>query len=193
MPLIRAASRIETPDDASSALAAVRSAARAGDAPKLAEILAADPDALGREAALTSLARLGGAASIAALVKLIGAEDVSLRNAVIETLSCLGEPVIAALEPVLSDADPNLRIYALGVLENIDAPAAAALALRVALGDPHVNVCAAAADVLANCGTPEMAAALQTVPARFPEHAFLRFVVRAALQKRGQAVDGVTG
>ena len=193
MPLIRAASSLETLDDAPPASSTVREAARAGDAAKLAEILAGAPDALGREAALTSLARLGGEASIAALVKLIGADDVSLRNAVIETLSCLGESVISALQPVLSDADPNLRIYALVVLENIDSSLAADLALRVALGDPHVNVCAAAIEALANSGTPEMAAALQTVPARFPEHPFLRYAVRAALQKMGRAADGAIG
>jgi HEAT repeat protein len=192
MPLIRAASRAETSDDAPSALTAVREAARAGDAPKLAEILAGG-HGLAREAALTSLARLGGEASIAALIEFIGAEDVSLRNAVIETLSSLGAPAIAFIEPVLSDADPNLRIYALGVLENIDDPRAAALALRVALGDPHVNVCAAAADVLARRGTLEMTAALQTVPPRFPGHPFIRFAVRAALQKMGQAADGALG
>jgi HEAT repeat protein len=191
MPLIRAAPPAESPDDPPD-LAAVRQAARAGDAAKLAEILAAGPDALAREAALTSLARLGGEAVIAALIKLIDADDASLRNAVIETLSSLGEAVIAALEPVLSDADPNLRIYALGVLENIAAPRAAELALRVALSDPHFNVCATAVDVLASSGTPEMAAALQTVPARFPEHPFLRFAVQAALHKMGQAADGAT-
>jgi HEAT repeat protein len=193
MPLIKASPPKQTFDNARSDLAAVHEAARDGDARKLAEILAADADALVREAALTSLARLGDAEAIAALIALIGSEDVPLRNAVIETLAFLGEPTLVALEPVLADADPNHRIYALGVLENAHHPRAAELALRVALRDPHVNVCAAAADVLANCGTSEMAAALQTVPARFPEHPFLRFAVRAALQKMGRPDDGVIG
>ena len=185
MPLVRAAERNEPPDEPRDGLAAVREAARDGAVGTLVEILACDPDKLAREAALTSLARLGGDAAIAALVQQIGSDDPELRNAVIETLPSLGVDVIDFIEPLLLDADPNLRISALTVLENIDDPRAAAVALSVALGDANVNVCATAIEVVANSGGPDMAAPLQTVPARFPDHPFLAFAVRAALKKIG--------
>ncbi len=182
MPLMRAAApRPEIAADPPNGV----EAERAGATKKLAEILSRDSNPLAREAALTGLARIGDDEAIRALVGLLGTEDPRLRNAIIETLPSLGERVIDHIETMLSDADPSLRVYALTALQPIAAPRAAEVALRVALADPHINVCAAAVEVVAKSGTPEMAGALQSVPARFPDHPFLRFAVQAALEEIG--------
>jgi len=182
MPLMRAAaSRPEIAADPPSGA----EAEPAGATRKLAEILSSNSDPFAREAALTGLARIGGDEAIRALVGLLGTDDARLRNAIIETLPSLGEQVIELVTPMLCDADPNVRVYALTALQPIASSRAAELALRVALADPHINVCAAAVEVVAESGTPEMASALQSVPARFPDHPFLRFAVRAALEEIG--------
>jgi HEAT repeat protein len=184
MPLTRALQRADLPEETRRRLLAVREALDARAADSLVAVLAgADPFV--REATLTSLARLDGDFPIEALVKLIRIDDPALRNAAIETLGCLGERAIDRIEPLLADDDPHLRICALNALEGTESCRAAKIALRVALSDPHVNVCAAAVDVVARCGDPDMAAALRAAPARFPEHPFLNVAVRAALQEIG--------
>jgi len=185
MPLIRAAVRNDVPEAADAPMQVVRAAALTGDAEKLAEIAVAGNDPLAREAALTALARARDSRAIEALVRLIRIDDPALRNSVVETLQSMGEPVIDAIRPLLDDPNPNMRIYALNVLEGIVSPRSARVAMEVALADPHVNVCAGAVDVIAACGTPDMAAALAKVPARFPDHPFLAFAVRAALPRLG--------
>ena len=147
--------------------------------------LAAHGDALARETAFAALARRGGEAAVAALVRLIDAEDVGLRNAAMETLASLGALAIDGLTPLFEDADPNQRVYALTTLARIEHPRAAEVAIGVALSDPNVNVVAAAVETVAASGGAGMAEDLRKVPARFPKHPFLDFAVRAALRKIG--------
>ena len=186
MPLIRASQHklVEAASDAEPP-EIWRALAQAGDSEALAARLASEADPQAREAALTRLARIGGSAVVTALLRLSGHEDLALRNAVIETLQCMGSEVIDGVEALLADPDPNVRIYALTILEKIEHPRAAAVALRAALNDPHVNVCAAAIEVVGASGSPEHAAPLRMAPHRFPDHPFLGFAVRAALKQIG--------
>jgi hypothetical protein len=48
---------------------------------------------------------------------------------------------------------------------------------------PHVNVCAEALDALAEVGEPDAIPALETLADRFPDVAFIKFAVDAAIRR----------
>jgi hypothetical protein len=169
--------------DTSVRLEAVRRAARAGDVDLLVGTLKSEGGSLVREAILTSLARLADARAIAALSQLIGDEDPWLRNGVIETLSSMGDEVVDCLAPMLDSEDHHIRIYVLTVLRMIKNPRAAMVALKTAQCDANVNVCAAALEVVAASGSPDLIRQLRLVPDRFPNQPYLAFAARAALSR----------
>lgn len=158
---------------------------------------AADPDAVGllaarlriesddsvREALLAALGAVGTAEAVTHLFALLDSEDVWLRNAAIETLQGMDAAVLEALERNLDHPDSDHRIFAVNVLTSLRHPAAADLALRALERDAHVNVCAAALDVLAEIGRPDMVQAIAAAVDRFPDEPFLRFAAKAALRR----------
>jgi HEAT repeat protein len=159
--------------------------------------LAADPDAAGllaarldretdisvREAILAALGRIGTAAAVQHLFALLGSEDVWLRNAAIETLAEMDAAVVGALDRALADPDSDRRIFAVNVLVSLRHPAAADYPRRARAEDGHVNVVAAAIDVLAEIGTPDMVPDIEAAAARFPDAPFLHFAARAARRR----------
>jgi HEAT repeat protein len=169
--------------DARARLEAVRRAARAGDVDLLVETLKSEADSFVREAILTSLARRADARAITALAELIGDEDPRLRNGVIETLSSMGDEVIDCLAPMLDSENHHIRIYVLTVLSMIKNPRAALVALKTAQCDDNVNVCAAALEVVAASGSPDLIRELRSIPSRFPNQPYLAFAARAALSQ----------
>lgn len=162
-----------------------------------ARFLASDPDAAEalsaqlacetadsvREAILVALGRIDTPEAAGYLLALLGSEDVWLRNAAIETLQIMGASVLGALEDALDDPDADRRIFAVNVLVSLRHPEAASLALRALERDSHVNVCAAALDVLAEIGRPEMIPAIDAAVARFSDEPFLRFAAKAAKRR----------
>ncbi|GJE27664.1 HEAT repeat domain-containing protein [Methylobacterium organophilum] len=149
----------------------------------LAAQLAREPETSVREAILAALGRIGTAEAAEHLFGLLGSEDVWLRNAAIETLQMMEAGMLGALERGLDHPDSDRRIFAVNVLVSLRHPQAATLALRALARDPHVNVCAAALDVLAEIGTPEMIPEIEAVVARFPDEPFLRFAAKAAQRR----------
>jgi HEAT repeat protein len=164
--------------------AAVRGANGPGAMALLVGRLEAEPDQGVREMILTHLVRGGGVATLP-LLDLLRSEDARLRNAVIETLQSMGEAVVPEIERLLDDPDSDIRIFAMNIVHSLQSPRVPDIALRVIANDPHVNVCAAAIDVLAEVGRPDMAGALRDVANRFPDQPFLGFAVRAALKRIG--------
>jgi HEAT repeat protein len=165
--------------------AAVRLATRLGEAEVLARHLEDERDAGLREAILTSLVRIGGVKAARPLIQMLSTEDALLRSAVIETLQSMGEAVVPEIERLLDDENPDLRIYAVNIIHSMCSTRAPDIALGVIATDPHVNVCAAAVDILAEVGRPEMADELRAVANRFPDQQFLAFAVRAAIKRIG--------
>jgi HEAT repeat protein len=165
--------------------AAVRLATRLGEAEVLARHLEDERDAGLREAILTSLVRIGGVKAARPLIQMLSTEDALLRSAVIETLQSMGEAVVPEIERLLDDENPDLRIYAVNIIHSMRSTRAPDIALGVIATDPHVNVCAAAVDILAEVGRPEMADELRAVANRFPDQQFLAFAVRAAIKRIG--------
>lgn len=177
---------VPTLDAASAAARRQAARARAADpeaADALAARLAVEPDDSVRAALLAALGAVGTPEAVAHLFALLDSEDVWLRNAAIETLQGLDAAVLDALERSLEHPDSDHRIFAVNVLMSLRHPAAADLALRALERDAHVNVCAAALDVLAEIGRPEMAPAIAGAVERFADEPFLRFAAKAALRR----------
>ena len=202
MPLIRSSAAVEGPAAADTCdttklradlqssdddvrRAAVRLATRQGEAELLAHRLEYESDTGLRETILTSLVRIGGVKAARPLIQMLSTEDALLRSAVIETLQSMGEAVVPEIELLLDDENPDLRIYAVNIIHSMRSPRAPDIALGVIATDPHVNVCAAAVDILAEVGRPEMADELRAVANRFPDQPFLAFAVRAAIKRIG--------
>ncbi len=175
---------IENPDE-EIRRSAIRLAARAGEAEMLGRRLEHESDAGLRESILTGLARIGGVKAARPLVGLLQNGDAPLRSAIIDTLQSMGDEILPEIEPLLDDENPDLRIYAVNIIQLMRSPRAPDLALRVIATDCHVNVCAAAVDMLAEVGRPEMTDALRAVADRFPRNPFLSFAVRAAIKRIG--------
>jgi HEAT repeat protein len=116
---------------------------------------------------------------------MLSTEDALLRSAVIETLQSMGEAVVPEIELLLDDENADLRIYAVNIIHSMRSSRAPDIAFSVIATDPHVNVCAAAVDVLAEVGRPEMADELRAVANRFPGQPFFAFAVRAAIKRIG--------
>jgi HEAT repeat protein len=181
-----ASSSLPTLDAASAAARRQAARSRAADpnaADALAARLAIESDDSVREALLAALGTIGTAEAVAHLFALLDSEDVWLRNAAIETLQGMDAAVLDALKRSLDHPDSDHRIFAVNVLTSLRHPAAADLALRALDRDAHVNVCAAALDVLAEIGRPEMAPAIAGAVERFPDEPFLRFAAKAALRR----------
>jgi len=196
MALIRKHPGAPAPAAAEDPLVALEGAT-AAERREAAHRLAGDPSAVGpladrldreadrsvREAILLALGRIGTAEAADSLFALLGSEDVWLRNAAIETLAEMDAAVIGALDGALSDPDSDRRIFAVNVLVSLRHPAAADYARRALAEDAHVNVVAAAIDVLAEIGTPEMIPEIEAAAERFPDAPFLRFAARAARRR----------
>ena len=172
-------------DDAAVRRAAVVRAGRCGATVLLASRLQVENDRGVRETILTNLVRNGGLAAARPLLNLLRSDDADLRNAVIETLQGMSDAITPLIEDLLTDPDADVRIFAVNILQSLKSPTVPDLAVKVISTDPHVNVCAAAVDVLAEVGRPEMAGALRDVTARFPDQPFLAFAVRTALKRIG--------
>ncbi len=172
-------------DDAAVRRAAVRHAGRSGATELLASRLEVEDDHGIREMILTNLLRNGGVAAARPLLDLLRSDDAGLRNAVIETLQGMGDAITPLIEDLLADPDSDVRIFAVNIVHSLSSPTVPDIALKVISSDPHVNVCAAAVDVLAEVGRPEMAGALRDVANRFPDQPFLAFAVRTALKRIG--------
>jgi HEAT repeat protein len=172
-------------DDAAVRRAAVLRAGRCGATVLLASRLQVENDHAIREMILTNLVRNGGLAAARPLLNLLRSDDADLRNAVIETLQGMSDAITPLIEDLLADPDSDVRIFAVNILQSLKSPTVADLAAKVISTDPHVNVCAAAVDVLAEVGRPEMAGALRDVATRFPDQPFLAFAVRTALKRIG--------
>ena len=204
MPLIRSSAPVKDKATASSAKidmaqlsrdlqddnievrrVAVRLAGRLRAADLLADRIEIESDHGIREAMFTSLIRIGGVKAARSLLPLLRSDDAQLRNAAIETLQSMGDDIIPEIEILLDDPVSNVRIFAVNIVLSLRSERAPDIALKVLKTDTHVNVCAAAVDVLAEVGRPDMAQALTEVALRFPDQPFLSFAVRAALKRIG--------
>lgn len=136
-----------------------------------------------RAVILTSLIRLQSPAIGARLAGLLRSDDAALRNAALEALQGMPKAVAPHLDALLADPDPDVRLFAVNILAELHYAPAPDWLLRVIREETHVNVCAAAVDGLAECGTPEMIADLERLRERFSDYPFMAFAVETAIRR----------
>ena len=150
--------------------------------------LATEADARVREALLSGLARAGTDESLDAILQLLRSDDASARTSALDALRTMPAIVAAHLPRLLEDDDADVRLLACELAREIPAEQAIPLLAGLLARDPHPNVCAAAVEVLAEVGTPDILPALEACAARFPDEPFLTFATRAAADRiRSQA------
>jgi len=149
----------------------------------LGEALLQERDSSVRQAAFTSLSRIGTDPAVNALLPLLRSEDAELRNGAIEALSSLPRVVGPRIAALLQDSDPDVRIFTVNLLGELRHEQVRSWLLQVLHHDAEVNVVAAAIEVLAEVGTPADAEALRTVSRRFPADPFIDFAAEMALQR----------
>ena len=143
----------------------------------LAARLAQEHDQAVREALLSTLAEIGGAAVVDALVPYLRWEDAGVRNAVVE---CLGQiPACADVVPLLlADADADVRVLTVMVLASLRDPRVPGWLLDAVACDPDPNVCGAAIGELTEVGDETASAAIEAAAGRFPGDPFVAFAAR---------------
>jgi len=146
----------------------------------LSAALAIEPDARVREAVLTSLARIDTAQSAEAILPLIRSDDADLRTGALDALRLMPRALEANLAGLLGDPDADVRLLACDLAREIPPPTATRLLCDLLVGEREVNVCAAAVDVLAECGGPEALPVLSACADRFADVPFLAFSLRIA-------------
>jgi HEAT repeat protein len=200
MPLIRrtAADPPPTAPDTATDIAGLRSAsaeerwsaarrlaATPDAAAALGEALARETDQRVREVIFTSLARINNAASVEAVLRYLRSDDANLRMHALDALKAMPSAVAARFAILIGDDDPDVRIFAVELAREAPSAQAAELLCRLLDGDPEVNVCAAAVEVLAEIGTPEVLPALARCARRFSGQPFLTFAINVATARIG--------
>ena len=205
MPLIRkgpGAPVGDTPLDLAAAAVALRrgaaserwTAARAlgadpSGAGPLGEALSAEDDEGVREAIFTSLARIGTAQSVDAVLPHLAADDSNLRTGALDALRAMIGAVRPRLPGLLAGPDADVRLLSCELVRDLPSAEAAVLLGPVLDGDPEANVCAAAIDVLAEIGDASAQPALERCAVRFAGQPFLVFAIRTAVDRISTARD----
>jgi HEAT repeat protein len=174
---------LASPDDDRRWHAARALASRPDAVSTLAEAIAGERVPRVREAMITALMRIGGEASVRALLPCLRSRDAGLRAAAVEALQAMpaaAAPFVAAL---FADADSDVRLLATEIVRGMPAPEATANLCRLIESEPHPNVCAAAIEVLSEVGTPDCIVTLRRCAERFAGTPFVPFAASVAVAR----------
>jgi HEAT repeat protein len=155
----------------------------AEDVPALSAALETEHDASVREAILTSLCQIATPESAAAIIPGIRSDNASVRRSALDALISTPQTAASHLPALLSDPDADVRLLSCEIVRSLPSKDATRLLTDVLKNDAAVNVCIAAADVLAEIGTMDAMDALAAAEARFPREAFLKFAMEAARER----------
>lgn len=148
----------------------------------LCAAVAAEGSRAARDAMLTALVETGGEDVVRALVVHLRSAGAELRNAVVEALAQI-EATALVVPELLADPDPDVRILTVMALASLRSPLVPSWLLSVVREDEHANVCGAALGELAEVGDASMLAAVETLPARFPQDPFIAFAARSVAER----------
>jgi HEAT repeat protein len=163
---------------------AARSAAEAPEAASaLASALPKESDPRVREAMFTSLARIGNAESVEAVLALLRSDNANLRTGALEALRILVLSVSGLLTRLLSDPDPDVRILSCELARGLPSHDATRSLCALLAGEQEVNVCAAAIDVLAEVGNADALPVLVECGQRFKDAPFIGFAIKIATDR----------
>jgi len=170
--------------DAESRWTAARALAGQADAvTALAGALARELTPHVREALMTSLIRIGNAASIEVILPYLRSQDAGARAAAIEALQALPHAIAPFMAALFSDGDSDVRLLATELARNMEASEATRLLCDLIEREHHPNVCAAAIDVLTEVGTDEALPTLEKCAVRFAATPFLPFAISVAMSR----------
>ncbi len=150
--------------------------------PELKGRLADEQDEHVREAILTSLAKIHTGESFEAVLRFMRVDDASLRTASLDALKLMPALVALNLDALLHDPDADVRVLACDLARAVPPAVAQKLLGAILEDDPQINVCAAAVDLLAEIGTPEILPALASCSERLSAP-FLSFSVQMATRQ----------
>jgi HEAT repeat protein len=174
---------LDAPDAALRARAAIALAGVPGTEALLAARLVIEEHAGAREAILLALARMRSAAAARCLAELLACADAALRNGVLDSLAAMPEQAAGLIEDLLAHADPDVRICAVLLLADLDHPKVQPWLLRLLTEQDDPNLCAAAAEVLAEVGDATAVPVLRVVADRFAREPFVVFAARMAIAR----------
>jgi HEAT repeat protein len=156
-------------------------------APLLCARLFEETDPSVRAVLFSSCSQLGGDAVVDGMMRLLRCEDAALRNGAIEVLSGLPEAVAPHITGLLHDSDSDVRIFTLNLMSNLPHPMVPQWLGQVLQFEQEPNVIGAALEVLAEVGTPDLAAPLRTARQRFADDPYITFAADVALERIGAA------
>jgi HEAT repeat protein len=159
----------------------------------LGAALARETDPRVREAILTGLARIGTPDSAEPILPLLRSDDAALRTGALDALRLMPRALEAHLPGLVSDPDADVRLLACDLARELPAEVATRLLCDLLARETEANVCAAAVEVLAECGGPEALPALEACAVRFADTPFLVFsakIVAERIREQAHARDG---
>jgi hypothetical protein len=149
----------------------------------LAAALRIEPSPRVREAMLTSLARIGNASSVAAVLPLLRSDDAQLRTGALDALRIMIRGASQLLPPLLEDADVDVRILSCDLARMLPGDEATAMLCVLLQREQDVNVCAAALDVLAESGQSTALPTLAMCALKFRDTPFLAFAIQVTADR----------
>jgi HEAT repeat protein len=164
--------------------AAARAAADLpGGIDALREALTREPNPRVREAMFTSLARIATPASIEAVLPCLRADDAHVRTQAWDALIAMHGAVWPYLPALLRDEDVDVRVLSCELGRGMPGTDAAGALADLLDSEQEPNVCAAAVEVLAEIGGPDVLPALARCEARFRTTPFLVFSIKIAADR----------
>lgn len=132
------------------------------------------------EAVDTALRKIGGKATVNAVLPLLRSEDAPVRNIAMDVLREVGKSDVSTLTELMEDEDPDIRIFTADILGATGSAVAVPLLSEALLKDPEVNVRYQAAVSLGELAYPEAAEALNQA---LDDDEWVKFAVIEALTK----------
>jgi HEAT repeat protein len=156
-----------------------------GGVQALGRALGQERDRRVREAILGSLAQLGSAESVLAVLPYLRSDDADLRNGALGALQAMPDATAPHLPSLLHDDDPDVRLLACELTRRQPTEEAGQLLCALLESEREANVCAAAVEMLSEIGTPAALPALARCAERFRDQPFLRFAIKVAAERIG--------
>jgi hypothetical protein len=154
-------------------------------AARLFDVWCGEQDVNKCEALIAAIAASQDAAKTDALLRIVEEGDAASRNFAI--LAWRGLPTHEVLRgaALLESANADARVLALSVLQAAPGRDVEPLLIGLLSTEADVNICAAAVELLAECGTCAASPALLTARERFAGNEFLAFAIDQALLQTG--------
>jgi HEAT repeat protein len=165
--------------------AARAAAARPDGVVLLTKALTRERNSRVREAIFTGLASIGTAESASAAIPYLRSEYANVRTGAIDALRAMPVATAVHLPALLADPDPDVRLLSCELARAQPAHEANRLLCAILDTDLEKNVCAAALDVIAETGGPEVLVSLDRCAQRFKDDPFLVFSIKVVRDQIG--------